>query len=137
MENWIRKVKDVAVEQSFKNSGMMVKKWEPPVWEDIALPGAWASIPSMPKPRPPTTILLRSKESVPIAEGMLAVDIHRNDRFLGWNKYRKDLFHRITNIPGHHFSVFAFENLDVITDELKSACKTLVDLSRPQGFLRA
>ena len=90
------------------------------------------------KPKPPATILLRSRERVAAPEGkMLLVDLHRHDRLLGWGDYPTELFHRIVDIPGHHYNVFADNHLKNITQEIKSACNTLTALYDSPSQARA
>lgn len=77
------------------------------------------------KPLPPA-ILLRAREALPVeADEVSFVDTVRNDRSLGWDLYRKGFFEEVVDIPGHHFNVFGWENIDVISEKLAEACKRL------------
>ncbi|CAN8096035.1 unnamed protein product [Discula destructiva] len=83
------------------------------------------------RPKCPPAILLRAREAVPInSEAPHSVDLVRNDRALGWNTYRDGFFQEIVDVPGHHFSIFAFENLDKITECLIEACNKLEGRNR-------
>lgn len=76
--------------------------------------------------RCPPAILLRAMETVPMeSDEPSRVDLVRNDRSLGWNGYRDGFFQEIVDVPGHHFSIFAFENIDKVTPILIEACKKL------------
>lgn len=77
----------------------------------------------------PTTILLRATDSVPVdSDAPSRVDLVRNDRSLGWNDCRKEFFEDIVDVPGHHFSIFAFENIETITERMIKACSKLESL---------
>lgn len=74
----------------------------------------------------PPAILLRAKEAVPVGPDEVSfVDTSRDDRMLGWGGYRKNFFAEVVDIPGHHFSVFAFEHIDIISKRILEACKKL------------
>ena len=70
---------------------------------------------SLPPP-PPLTVLLRCDEYVPISgsknpDAISKVDIVRHRRLLGWDQYSPDLVQCVLNVPGHHFNLFAEENV--------------------------
>lgn len=74
----------------------------------------------------PPTILLRAREAVPTGpEEVSFVDLTRQERMLGWDKYRKDLIEEVVDIPGHHFNIFAWEHIDTVSEKLMAACTTL------------
>lgn len=74
----------------------------------------------------PPTILLRATDFVPVGtDEPSRVDLVRHDRSLGWNNYRKGFFQEIVDVPGHHFSIFAFDNIETITEKLIAACNKL------------
>lgn len=69
-------------------------------------------------PPPPPTILLRCKEYVPVSNSenpnaISKVDITRDRRLLGWDEYNPDLIQCVLDIPGHHFSLFAEQNVSL------------------------
>lgn len=119
----------------------MVSQWTLPRWEDGELSGvkergeeggggvngSHSSKPTTASTslRPPRVILLRAMEAVPAEGGITAVDTHRGDRLLGWKNYREDLITRVMDIPGHHFSIFDFDNLDAVTEAINKACLEL------------
>ncbi|TPX18300.1 uncharacterized protein E0L32_011798 [Thyridium curvatum] len=113
----------VAVTRCFEQAGRMALAYRPPAFREA----------------PPPAILLRALEPVPVPAsedgggggglGMLRVDVHRTDPRLGWDEYRKDLFYRIDDIRGHHFSIFTFENLGDVHEKMVDACRTLEELS--------
>lgn len=85
---------------------------------------------AVPKLGCPPAILLRATQAVPVEpEQVSLVDTVRNDRTLGWDEYRKGFFKEIVDIPGHHFNIFAFENIDEITTKLTEACNKLETLA--------
>ncbi|KAK1756938.1 hypothetical protein QBC47DRAFT_298270 [Echria macrotheca] len=132
-----------SIMRCFAEASRMVGEWTLPDWEDKAAqssePGAfdrnvdtaWAAQVSQPpliKPSPPPVILLRATEPVPvIEEGVSRVDIHRSDRHLGWDQYRKDLIKEVIDLPGvHHFNIFVGENsLDTTTAQIKKAIRSI------------
>lgn len=71
---------------------------------------------SPPPPPPPLTILLRCDEYVPVSrsknpDAISKVDIVRDRRLLGWDEYAPNLVQCVLNVPGHHFNLFAAENV--------------------------
>ena len=67
-------------------------------------------------PPPPTTILLRCNDYVPVSKSenqnaISKVDTVRDHRLLGWDEYIPDLVQCVLDVPGHHFSLFAEENV--------------------------
>ncbi|KAL1872671.1 hypothetical protein Daus18300_004217 [Diaporthe australafricana] len=74
----------------------------------------------------PPTILLRAREAVPTEPGEVSfVDVTRHSRSLGWEEYQKDFLEEIVDIPGHHFSIFAWEHIDNVSERLMEACNAL------------
>lgn len=74
----------------------------------------------------PPTILLRARDAVPTEPGEICfVDLTRDERTLGWDRYRKDIIQEIIDIPGHHFNIFAWEHIDTVSEKLMAACTTL------------
>lgn len=75
---------------------------------------------SPPPPPPPLTVLLRCDEYVPVSrsknpDAISKVDIVRDRRLLGWDEYAPDLVQCVLNVPGHHFNLFAAENVSCST----------------------
>lgn len=74
----------------------------------------------------PPAILIRAEEPVPVEDGEVSfVDTRRDDGALGWNEYQEGFFRDIMSTPGHHFSVFAWENIETLTARIIEACKRL------------
>ena len=70
-------------------------------------------------PAPPPTILLRCNECVPVsksgnAQAIARVDVTRECPLLGWNEYGYDLIRSVFDVPGHHFNLFAEENVSFL-----------------------
>ncbi|KAK3297197.1 Alpha/Beta hydrolase protein [Chaetomium fimeti] len=113
------------VMRCFAEAVRMVGEWTLPVWEGKAGDG----------PKPPPVVMLRARESVPVAEGVSRVDLHRSDRLLGWGGYRKDLIKEIIDIPGHHYNVFDTEdNVDAATEAIAKACLLVEKLDAGRAF---
>ncbi|KAK1770687.1 Alpha/Beta hydrolase protein [Phialemonium atrogriseum] len=125
-----------AVTRCFEEAVAMVGRWTPPAWgpesadasQMASMDGRNSHSTSSPAHGPPPVFLLRAKEAVPVlVEGVSRVDLHRQDRLLGWGNYRRDMIVRVTDIPGHHFSIFALENLDAVTEGLIKVCSEVED----------
>ena len=98
-----------AVSRCFDEAFAVVEKWTPPTWEDVR--------------GPPSVFLLRASAPIPAPlKGASALDTNKNDLFLGWRKYREDLVAQVKMIPGHHYTIFALENLAAITEAIRTAC---------------
>lgn len=114
----------------FSEAVKVISEYQLPSWEqDQGSNGGGGAEGSAKAPvRCPPAILLRAAEMVPVEEDAPSrVDLVRNDRSLGWNAYRDGFFQEIVDVPGHHFSIFAFDNIDKITASLIEACKKLED----------
>lgn len=91
----------------------MIIGWQAPSWEGVSS-------------RRPPAVLLRAKKAVPVeGEGVGIADVYRGDRNLGWDRYDKDLIQEIIDVEGHHFDLFAFENIEGITAAIRKGLKTL------------
>ncbi|KLJ07980.1 hypothetical protein EMPG_16549 [Blastomyces silverae] len=82
-------------------------------------------LPSIPK-----TILLRCDDYVPVSrpdlpDAVCRVDVVRELRTLGWEKYPNDFTPTVLSIPGHHFNVFTDEYIDEVSTQIKQACRML------------
>lgn len=74
----------------------------------------------------PPTFLFRAKEAVPTEPGEVSfVDVTRHSRNLGWEEYQKDFLEEIVDISGHHFSIFAWDHVDDVSEKLMDACNAL------------
>ncbi|EED21575.1 hypothetical protein TSTA_088110 [Talaromyces stipitatus ATCC 10500] len=123
------------VTRSMKRVGQMIDKWSiPSWWEDNGI-------------QPPPIFLLRCTQMVPVQNSdasmtssdyssdtsneseervIVAVDRFRAHRLLGWELYHDTEFIKaVFDVPGHHFNLFAKENRDTTTMQLKQACKML------------
>ncbi|KKZ65102.1 hypothetical protein EMCG_01342 [[Emmonsia] crescens] len=82
-------------------------------------------LPSIPK-----TILLRCDDYVPVAssdipDAVCRVDVVRELRTLGWEKYPNHFAPIVLDIPGHHFNVFTDEYIDEVSARIKQSCRML------------
>ncbi|EFX00411.1 thioesterase [Grosmannia clavigera kw1407] len=129
-----------AVQRCFDEAHKMAREWEPPpTWAFVAsqpsqgreADGSCDEVANTPAAtRPPPVVLLRSLSPVPVPEGgLLFVDLYRHERHLGWDNYRQDLFCRVIDIPGNHYTVFSMDHLGTVSDMIKLACQTIEDLS--------
>lgn len=122
------------VERCFTEARKSIAAWTMPRWDGSDLGGNDAAagdgqprtdVPSSSIKCPPT-ILLRAREAVPTDPGEVSfVDMTRHSRSLGWEEYENDFLEEIVDIPGHHFSVFAWEHIDDVSQKLMDACNTL------------
>lgn len=130
------------VERCFVEARKSIDMWTMPRWDGSdaesgglaqnGTDGADAGEGRLPAPVPsssikcPPTILLRAREAVPTDPDQVSfVDTTRNSRSLGWDEYQKDFLEEIVDIPGHHFSIFAWEHIDEVSEKLMNACDTL------------
>lgn len=116
----------------FAEARRAVAMYEPPRWDDAqSKTNGTSSEKSAPrKIACPPVILLRAKESVPVQLGDVSfVDVVRGDRSLGWDAYRQGMFEEIVDIPGHHFNIFDFENIETVSEKLIEACHKLEKIS--------
>lgn len=91
----------------------MIMSWQAPTWEGAS------------SPRPPV-VLLRAKKAVPVeGEGVGIADVYRSDRNLGWNRYEEGFIEHIIDVEGHHFDLFAFENITGITAAIRKGLQRL------------
>jgi thioesterase domain-containing protein len=123
-----------AVQRCFDEAGRMVREWELPTWEaredddDNEEAAVYDPVMRGKDLQPPPVWLLRARESVPVLEkgsdGVSRVDTYRDDRYLGWDQYRRGMVVKVEDVPGHHYNIFSFENghIDAVTEKLKSAC---------------
>ncbi|RYP73998.1 hypothetical protein DL771_003309 [Monosporascus sp. 5C6A] len=100
------------VNLNMTHARMMVRHWDLPKWEGIAVP---------------PTILLRAKEHVE-SESQIFVDHTREKRMLGWEKYNAEhgnFIKEVVDIEGHHFSIFEFDRIPDITRKIRLAADAL------------
>ncbi|KAI1880174.1 hypothetical protein JX265_001795 [Neoarthrinium moseri] len=91
---------------------IMVPHWDKPQWTNS---------------KAPPTVLLRAKETVDHADQKF-VDVTRHDRMLGWGPYSEEngnFIRTVVDIEGHHFSVFADENIAAITVKICAAANDI------------
>ncbi|QBZ54843.1 hypothetical protein PoMZ_10553 [Pyricularia oryzae] len=106
------------VSRCFAEASEMVGTWEMPTWEDHS--------------PPPPAVLLRAVDPVPVDGGGLArVDLARPHPNLEWDRYRKNMFLRVVDIPGHHFNVFSMINVEHLSAAVREACETLEAMPLP------
>ncbi|KAK7710719.1 hypothetical protein SLS64_005622 [Diaporthe eres] len=130
------------VERCFVEARKSIETWTMPRWDGSDIEGGdgcqkgadavGAGEGQLPDPVPspsikcPPTILLRAREAVPTEPGEVSfVDTTRHSRSLGWDEYQKDFLEEIVDIPGHHFSIFAWEHIDEVSQKLMDACNIL------------
>lgn len=130
------------VERCFVEARKSIETWTMPRWDGSDIEGAEGgqkgadgvdagegqlpALVSSSSIKCPPTILLRAREAVPTEPGEVSfVDTTRHSRSLGWDEYQKDFLEEIVDIPGHHFSIFAWEHIDEVSEKLMDACNTL------------
>jgi len=120
---WVRK----NVTRRFEVCDELIDTWEPPRWDSrselengtqqIRLSNSTAQRPAMteaPRVRPPSScppvVLLKATGRVPLTnskpDGLLDVDLFRDDAMLGWERYAGDLLKTVHLVSGHHFDLF-------------------------------
>lgn len=105
----------ILADRAMTDARRMITDWTPPVWE------------SGQRPR---TVLIRAKEVVPMdGDGVSLVDLSRGERNLGWDAYGKDMFADVIDVEGHHFNLFAFENIEGITKAIQEGLGKLEQAS--------
>ena len=112
----------------FAEAMRMLGGWKLPVWKGEG--------PADDAPPPPRVVLLRATDAVPVVEeGVARVDLHREDRLLGWGGYQKHLVTKVIDIPGHHYNIFhTDETLDATTEAMRRACLDLEGMSYGLGL---
>lgn len=119
------------VERCFVEARQSIAAWTMPRWDGSDVEGDEGSRGAADSAAPtsikcPPTILLRAREAVPTGPGEVSfVDTTRQSRTLGWEEYQKDFLEEIVDVPGHHFSIFAWEYIDEVSQKLMDACNTL------------
>ncbi|KAF3771180.1 alpha/beta-hydrolase, partial [Cryphonectria parasitica EP155] len=116
------------VQWCFSEAVKALEAYELPRWEQEAEDDAEDEVAAVAAEEDscPPAILLRAEEAVPVElDEVSLVDTARDDLALGWDDYRRDFFTRIIDIPGHHFSVFSWNNVDTVSAKLMEACKRL------------
>lgn len=103
------------VMRCFFESLRMVGEWELFFWEGRKLF---------------LVIFFRVKDKVFVfgeVEGMVSrVDVCWEDKYLGWDGYRKGLIIKVVDILGYYFNIFSeMENVDVVMEEIGRVCGEL------------
>ncbi|KAI3390776.1 hypothetical protein diail_8677, partial [Diaporthe ilicicola] len=126
------------VERCFVEARKSVESWRMPRWDESDEEGAdraenGTKGAQSPEGQPaarissssikcPPAILLRARQAVPTEPGQVSfVDVTRHSRSLGWEEYQKGFFEEIVDISGHHFSIFAWEHIDHVSERLMEA----------------
>ena len=99
----------------------MITEWEPPMeWsncspvsdEETNVKLTSTTFGEGSEGTPPPTILLRATREISgDAEKCHALDTDRILRHLGWEQYNQGFIQAVYDIPGHHFSVFDWDNV--------------------------
>ncbi|EDN06768.1 predicted protein [Histoplasma mississippiense (nom. inval.)] len=92
--------------------------------------GTTASNANIDFPSIPKTILLRCDDYVPVSmpdtpDAVCRVDVVRELRSLGWEKYPHHFTPAVLNVSGHHFNLFTDEYIDQISIQIRQSCKML------------
>ncbi|KAM0429675.1 hypothetical protein ACHAPT_006281 [Fusarium lateritium] len=103
-----KKKNQILADRAMADARRMISEWTPPAWDGDSTGHR------------PRTMLVRAKKLVPMdGDGVSLVDLSREERNLGWDVYDKDMFADIVDVEGHHFNMFAFENIEGITKAMK------------------
>lgn len=107
--------------RAMKEALRVIREWEPPVW---------AGDQAVLRPR---FSLLRAADPLPTPAGSKRrhiLDIYRQDRTLGWDKYDPGLFTETMEVKGDHFEMFSFQHIPGISKAIKKCCDTLEKLGQ-------
>ncbi|RYC54509.1 hypothetical protein CHU98_g11701 [Xylaria longipes] len=74
------------------------------------------------KTKLPPVILLRGSKSHSVSDANL-----RGNNVLGWENHQPEFFTHVLDVPGNHYTLFADENVDGLTEGLSRACEILED----------
>lgn len=126
---WVRK----NVTRRFEVCDELIDTWEPPRWAslDHSVEGSTLQVNASestgqrsamteegPRVRPvssgPPVVLLKAMARVPLtkskSDGLVDVDLCRDDTQLGWERYAGDLLETVHHVSGHHFNLFDQED---------------------------
>lgn len=96
--------------RSLTEARRMVGEWTLPQWDGEL------------KGKRPKAILLKCRETVPLADGGRSVlDLDRAHTQLGWEWYDKDMFTEVIPVDGHHFNLFEQTYIPGITRTIRTA----------------
>ncbi|PLB44498.1 thioesterase domain-containing protein [Aspergillus steynii IBT 23096] len=97
----------------------VIRDWDPPVWA-----GSQAA-------QRPRFSLLRAVDPLPTrTKRRHILDIYRQDRTLGWDKYDPGLFTETVDVKGNHFEMFSFQHIPGVSKAIKRCCDTLEKLGQ-------
>lgn len=71
----------------------------------------------------PPAVLLRARDS----HGASDAEFRGGKNILGWENCRSDFFSHIFDVPGNHYTLFADDNIECLSEELTRACEILED----------
>jgi thioesterase domain-containing protein len=107
--------------RAMKEALRVIREWEPPIWGANQIE------------KRPRFSLLRAADPLPtISKRAHILDVYRNNRTLGWDKYDPDLFTETLDVNGNHFEMFSFQHIPGISKAIKRCCDTLESLGRSQ-----
>ncbi|KAF2462702.1 alpha/beta-hydrolase [Lindgomyces ingoldianus] len=123
------------VMRRFEVCDELIGNWEPPRWSahvdenggESTLQGNGSGQRVRPVSSCPPVVLLKATARVPLPksrpDGLLDVDINRDDKLLGWERYGGDLFQTVHHVFGNHFDLFDQDDrVKAITNILKDTC---------------
>jgi pimeloyl-ACP methyl ester carboxylesterase len=73
--------------------------------------------------KPPPVVLLRASQSHSVSDAKL----RGGNKVLGWEDHQPGFFTHVLDVPGNHYTLFADENVDGLTEGLFQACELLED----------
>ncbi|KAK2005347.1 hypothetical protein LZ32DRAFT_674392 [Colletotrichum eremochloae] len=103
---------------SLVRANVLCSSWRPPSWDSRSMP---------------RTVLVRATDYVPltaphgagVGDGLYRLDALRDRGDLGWGETQPGLVGAVVHTPGHHYALFADENILSTTESLKQALSQL------------
>ncbi|KAI1264377.1 Alpha/Beta hydrolase protein [Xylariaceae sp. FL1019] len=78
---------------------------------------------SLTKMKIPPVVLLRARGS----HGASDAKLRAGDKVLGWENEEQSFFSHVLEVAGNHYTLFADENVEGLTDQISHACELLED----------
>ncbi|EFQ89324.1 hypothetical protein PTT_14456 [Pyrenophora teres f. teres 0-1] len=101
----------------------MLSRWRGPDWsrQEVGKGSVGNLFPET--TGPPPAVLIRATEKLPT--NWKRLDAEPEDMLLRWDMYWDNLFKKVLDVPGHHFSMFERQYTTKITDAIRDACELL------------
>ncbi|EFQ36717.1 thioesterase domain-containing protein [Colletotrichum graminicola M1.001] len=113
---------------SLVRANVLCSSWQPPLWDNCKMPSAvlLRAMDSIPQAAPPGSD--DTSSGTEEADGNMSkcrLDALRDLDDLGWDETQPGLVRSVVHTPGHHYALFADENISSTTESLKQALRQL------------